>query len=579
MSGDRNGGNSSPVLSQLPDYIRQGLQPHVVEVLSRTPLRLVVAHSYDKQIMYAEIIRIKRDKGDDKLEFATMQQQIIYEGIVINAIPVKITKYESPIITTTTKYDIVFESLTGIRIVTGPATIDEILSLLKSNGYVYDFRAAEKVLPAILNGYYRDNKMEIRSELETPGFYLIDGKVQVYGYTPRVYTERDVVACTKLLDDLVNRYKRPEIFASLIKWGLIAPFSYVLKQMKNKTLCLPWKYDYGETHAGKTTNGEIVLKIWRIDDSDHNKGFTSVDTIPRMGYAIMHGTFPMLINEVDLTDPRKRDLVEAIKNAVYDETFRSKVEGSRLDHYRTYPALSAFYLTGNQFPPDDTAFQRRIFPTYYSHNDIPAEKKEFEALLKEHGDKLGTLGDFTTEFMLDNNNRLEKDWRQLATEILIAFYKAAGREEAPPWVNLLSAETQLEDIVEAQKQGIRGFMIKLVNDTHAKHFMSLTSSEDREHQRNVDFQRRLIFCLDKCLIQFLTRKDTDAGEVIVLHDIVTELKRHGIDYISSLPQLQPMIGGGSKYGNTKLGRHQCKAITVGINEFIGFIVPAEKRVT
>ena len=98
--------------------------------------------------------------------------------------------------------------------------------------------------------------------------------------------------------------------------------------MKNKTLCLPWKYDYGETHAGKTTNGEIVLKIWRIDDSDHNKGWTSVDTIPRMGYAIMHGTFPMLINEVpDLKEPIYRDLIEAIKNAVYNVTFRSKVDG------------------------------------------------------------------------------------------------------------------------------------------------------------------------------------------------------------------------------------------------------------
>ncbi|MFY9868853.1 MAG: hypothetical protein WAK17_03970 [Candidatus Nitrosopolaris sp.] len=54
---------------------------------------------------------------------------------------------------------------------------------MKSNGYVYDFRAAEKVLPAVLHGYFRDNKMEIRSELETPGFYLIDGKVQVQHIT------------------------------------------------------------------------------------------------------------------------------------------------------------------------------------------------------------------------------------------------------------------------------------------------------------------------------------------------------------------------------------------------------------
>jgi hypothetical protein len=100
--------------------------------------------------------------------------------------------------TTITKYDITFESPTGIRLTTGPSTIDEILSLLKSNGYVYDLRAVEKVLPVILNGYYRDNKMEIRSELETPGFYLIDGKVQAYGYTPRDYTEQEVIESAKV---------------------------------------------------------------------------------------------------------------------------------------------------------------------------------------------------------------------------------------------------------------------------------------------------------------------------------------------------------------------------------------------
>jgi hypothetical protein len=36
-----------------------------------------------------------------------------------------------------------------------------------------------------------------------------------------------------------------------------------------------------------------------------------------------------------------------------------------------------------------------------------------------------------------------------------------------------------------------------------------------------------------------------------------------------------MIGGGSKYRNTKLGGEQHKAITVDINEFIRFILPTQ----
>jgi hypothetical protein len=179
-----------------PSYqTTQELQPHVVEILSRTPLKLVVAHSYDKQIIYAKIsTHTRRNEGNDE----ETRHQITYDTIVVNASPIKIMKYVSPVTTTITKYDITFESPTGIRLTTGPSTIDEILSLLKSNGYVYDLRAVEKVLPVILNGYYRDNKMEIRSELETPGFYLIDGKVQAYGYTPRDYTEQEVIESAKV---------------------------------------------------------------------------------------------------------------------------------------------------------------------------------------------------------------------------------------------------------------------------------------------------------------------------------------------------------------------------------------------
>jgi len=68
-----------PTLSQLPDYIRQELQSHVVEVLSRTPLRLVVAHSYDKQVMSAKMIQ-QHDQAKGEGRYTTIRQQIIYEG-------------------------------------------------------------------------------------------------------------------------------------------------------------------------------------------------------------------------------------------------------------------------------------------------------------------------------------------------------------------------------------------------------------------------------------------------------------------------------------------------------------------
>jgi hypothetical protein len=241
----------------------------------------------------------------------------------------------------TINFTSVLRSPIGMSLTTGPLTVEELISLLKSKCLVYNFRFAEERLSALLNAYERDGKMEIKTELETSGFYLMGDKIQVYGYKPQDYTQQNILECTKLLNDLASRYKRPKIFASTIKWGIIAPFSYVLKQIGDKNLCLPWKYDYGTTHAGKTTNGEIDLKIWRIDDTNHKKGFSAIDTKAKMGFVIESaGTFPMLINEMpDLNDPKYRDLVESMKNGVQDKNFRDRVEGSKLNRLRTFPAL------------------------------------------------------------------------------------------------------------------------------------------------------------------------------------------------------------------------------------------------
>jgi hypothetical protein len=67
-----------------------------------------------------------------------------------------------------------------------------------------------------------------------------------------------------------------------------------------------------------------------------------------------------------------QDTANYIKEAksIHKETTKTNVK-----RFRPYPALFPFYFTSNQFPPDDPAFQRRIFPTYYSHDDIPVKKE------------------------------------------------------------------------------------------------------------------------------------------------------------------------------------------------------------
>jgi hypothetical protein len=578
-------------LSQLPKRIRSALpaeicyelQNNVVEVLSpkshnTKEIKSVMSHLGEKKIGYATIYENEvENEGGEK----TISYKLVRDKTAINATPTDITRYEANNVCeadTILKYNIKFESNLGDELIhfeTGPSTIEEILTLLRANGYIYNFKIAEGLLTAILNACHREGRMKVESQLKS-GFYLIDGKVQAYGYIQQKPKDQDIVECINLLNDLANRYSRPEIFSSVIKWGMIAPFGYVLKQLDDKTLCLELKYDYGETHAGKTTNGQIVLCIWRIRDLDHEKPFNSVNNESRMGYAISESTFPMLINEVpDLSDTKKYgDLVEAIKNSVYDKTFRSRVEGARFNKYRHFPALRQFYFTGNPSPLDDTAFQRRIFPTYYSQNDVPADKKDFEILLNKQGYKLGILGDFVANFILNDNECLKTNWRQLTTEILTAFYREAGFE-APNWVKLLSAEDHLEDVIEAQKQVVMGTLRNLIEECHSRTYHSLKNSFEshngnRVYEQNDTFQKRLNFCFEKDSISFLKKK---GDKIYILQDVVKELKRCKVEYISGLPQLQSMIGGHSKYLPLKVGERKQKVITVDFNEFLISVNP------
>jgi hypothetical protein len=68
-----------------------------------------------------------------------------------------------------------------------------------------------------------------------------------------------ILACISLLEELCKRWKKG-VFPTIIKWSIISPFSYILKQ-NNKWI--PFLLLYGWSNAGKTTLGKIILSIWR----------------------------------------------------------------------------------------------------------------------------------------------------------------------------------------------------------------------------------------------------------------------------------------------------------------------------
>ena len=86
------------------------------------------------------------------------------------------------------------------------------------------------------------------------------------------------------------------------------------------------------------------------------------------GRAISYDTFPVLINEVTLSDDRQRQLVEALKHAIQSQTARGRLATRSTAEYIS--ALSPCILTSNHAPPGDPAFMRRVIHIRSSMDDF-----------------------------------------------------------------------------------------------------------------------------------------------------------------------------------------------------------------
>ena len=257
--------------------------------------------------------------------------------------------------------------------------------------------------------------------------------------------------------------------------------------------------------------------------------------------------------------------IEALKHAVQSQTARAKLKTRSTAEY--IAALSTCILTSNSAPPEDPAFQRRVIPIHFSQEDEPnpQEKEEFKEFLKSNINRLGILGDFTVNYILNNQDTLFKhEWNDAATEILKAFFG----EEAPEWVNNFVRETSVQDIAQEQEQIVRGFLIKLVNDTYSRNFRALTSRTDQEIENN-NLENRLVFCLDRDLISFLKRKD---GGVLILHNILKEMRNQKITHVSSLAELGRLLQCEVK--PTKMGNKTIRPVIIPIQKLIEFLLPS-----
>ncbi|MEM1702991.1 MAG: hypothetical protein QXQ31_02930 [Zestosphaera sp.] len=522
----------------------------ILQTLSPYRDSIIELMDYEKQLYAVANLRkliIARAKRENNT--------LVYKERVAVVCPTRVVVYYNPI-GGITKYEVTVEGATLQRPLTiGPALIDEIAERLALEGVVYHRRLLVDVLSAVVQAYIRKGKAEVKTEIESPGFYLVDGKLVSVKYDVESIDRDRLKQALQLLDELAEAWFKhvQDKFSTIVKWGAIAPFGYVLKQ---RGKWLHWLYLYGDSATGKTTLGRIVLKLWGLD-SKHEKAGASIDTVPRLGHVLSMSTFPILVNEPGNALSRE-DIVEAVKNATDSLTARGRyVKGT----YTEIPALACLVFTSNKFLPKDDALLRRFKVITFSYGEkIPLERqREFKEKVEPRLAILSEIGKCVAKQVLETRGLDHLDGKTL----LEKCYETAGLEK-PAWLNLEYTETPdltetiLEDFIERFR--------KYINDSFARYVSRIIEiNTDTTHASvvapdTVELERKLVILVEKNMLAGV--RLLDDGSIALTSSLLREI---GLEGRVSLKSLAEMLG--LEYKPVRIKKEVVKAVVTTV-EFL-----------
>ena len=241
----------------------------------------------------------------------------------------------------------------------------------------------------IINAFVNDGSIFITKDIETPGFYLIDGKITPFQIKEiKDFTREELRESGLFLTELVRRHRRTKIPATTIKWGVVAPFNYALKQYTEDLCWMPWIGSSGYPRSGKTTQGRIVNYTW-IDfypkNMQYQLAYTGANTQARMAAKLKKSTFPLTINEChELAEDSSAPMREMVKVSMETRVSRGTYQDKT--HWIEEPALCPCILTSNPPFSDELGFRSRLIYNVYTKEDKfwdANQKKEFMAFLTQ----------------------------------------------------------------------------------------------------------------------------------------------------------------------------------------------------
>ena len=423
----------------------------------------------------------------------------------------------------------------------------------------------------------------IKQDIDNPGFYydVNENKAIIVKKEFSRPTSNEIKKTIDVMNRLTNFFSdNLETLATVLKWGIMAEFSYAMKQAGK---WMPWMYLKGSAGSGKTTLAKLVLYLYGVPSPENNVGGSSADTVARLGALISKDCDPKIVNEPAAVFNRQ-STNEMVKVCVESTTGRSKYKGA---YYGGIPAFSPILFTANQYLPEDDALIRRLYVLSFSYSQRKAEhdKKMFEDAF--HIDTpmnspltdLQYLGKFALRHLLSDPTLLLNDWKELADEIVNEFYNSVDME-VPEWLTKWSESENLDDFDDTQREDIRNFFVHEFNNARKKiivedsigvvsdgkvHLETASTSNDFSNINWGIINNRMF----TWAIPHVSRNNT---KYVCLTQGLRKSIASEVNFCSDLKSIAELLGWEYKNNKFSTGK-QMKVIKVKFEDFMEFMYP------
>jgi hypothetical protein len=236
-------------------------------------------------------------------------------------------------------------------------------------GIVLKPKEYKGIVNEIINEYIKLDQIHTIEEIPVPGIFCnpLTGhlaRANEQHSIPIDLPSRDSVnQAIGIWEDLENVYPGDHSkLAHILRWGLLSPFSYILK---TRFVWQPMLFLYGASRTSKTTLAEISLSPYSRITSEISIGGGAFNTDYRIGHALSRQGIGTIINEPSATinndntvDLLKRCVESGISREVKDNGIHTKI-----------PCYSNMCFTSNSFLPTNDAFVRRADYLEFTKNE------------------------------------------------------------------------------------------------------------------------------------------------------------------------------------------------------------------